>query len=193
MPEVLETMTLQYRWSGVTGTVQVEIGVNDDPAALGCAEFARGFPYCRATISPPARGYLDALGWVQLLSWTHPGEDFRIDPFAPLGEVSHPFGFFGFAPTLFDAPHTDLDLVDSNFVAHSFLCGLGGDLLEFRREARAVLGFSWGFSVRDRQKEILPPASLGPADWDHHRDYLREAHPGWSFAPGFSEDSVGDP
>jgi hypothetical protein len=193
LPSAPETLMLQYRWSGVEGAVQVEIGVNDDPATLGCEEFARGFPYCRATISPPAGGYADALGWIQLISWTHLGEGFRTDHFEPLGDASHPFCFFGYAPTLFDAPHSDLDLVVSDFVAHTFLCGLGGRLLEFRREARAVLGFSWGFTIRDRRLEISPSAVLGPADWDRHRDHLREAHPGWSFAPGFSEDPSGDP
>jgi hypothetical protein len=139
-------------------------------------------------VTPPAAGYAEALGWIQLIDWIHVGEGFRIDPFAPLGEISHPFGFFGFAPTLFDAPHTDDELDDdSHLVAHSFLCGLGGELLEFRKEARAVLGFSWGFSVRDGEFEIFGPAALGAAEWDRHHDYLREAHPGWSFARGYSE------
>jgi hypothetical protein len=182
-----ETVTFPYRWAGVEGAVQVELGVNDDPAAFGCAEFARGFPYCRATLSPPAVGYGDALGWIQLVSWTGITEGFQIDPFAPLGAASHPFAFFGFAPTLFDAPHDDGRL-DSDFIAHSFLCGLGGELLALRKEARAVLGFSWGFSIRDRRIENFGPAALGPGDWDRHRDYLRENHEGWSFAPGFVED-----
>ena len=193
LPSAPETLKLPYRWAGIEGEVEVEIGVNDDPAALGCEEFARGFPYCRATVGPPARGYADALGWVQLVSWTHLGEGFQIDPFAPLGEISHPFGFYGFSPTLFDAPHTDIDLVDSDFVAHSFLCGLGGRLLEFRHEARAVLGFSWSFSFRDREIEIPSPAALGPDDWNAHRLTLEESHPGWSFAVGFHESAEGDP
>jgi hypothetical protein len=187
LPGAPETLTLPYRWAGVDGAVQAEVGVNDDPAALGCSEFARGFPYCRATVTPPAAGYAEALGWVQLIEWTHIAAGFRIDPFLPLGEISHPFGFFGFAPTLFDAPHTDDERRDSDFIAHSFLCGLGGELLEFRREARAVLGFSWGFSIRDREFEIFGPAVLGPEEWDRHHDYLRQAHPAWSFASGFAE------
>jgi hypothetical protein len=186
LPDAPETITLPYRWAGVEGHVQAEVGVNDDPDALGCSEFARGFPYFRATVTPPARGYADALGWVQLVNWDLLAEGFRIDPFVPLGEVSHPFGFFGFAPTMFDAPHDD-GRRDSEFVAHSFLCGLGGELLDFRREARAVLGFSWGFSMRDQKIEIFGAAALDPADWDRHHPYLREAHPGWSFASGFVE------
>lgn len=184
-------LELPFRWEGVDCLVAVEVGVNDDPAALGCGEDALGFPYCRATVSPPAAGYADAMGWVQLVDWTHMGRGFRIDPFAPLGEVSHPFGFFGFAPTMFDAPHHDEERRDDDFLAHSFLCGLGGELFEFRREARAVVGFEWGFSIRERRIEIADPAPLGPGEWDRHRAYLRESHPAWSFGEGFQESRLG--
>jgi hypothetical protein len=180
---------LPYRWGGVEGSVDAEVGVNDDPAALGCAELARGFPYFRATLAPPARGYGDALGWVQLVEWPQVfgSGGFRIDPFAPLGDVSHPFGFYGFSPTMFDAPHTDVE-ADSEFVAHCFLCGLGGELLEMRREAVAVLGIRWGFRRRGARFESFGLDALSAADWDRHRDYLASAFPGWTFAPGFSAD-----
>lgn len=179
-------LSIPFERAGVAGTVAVEVGVNDDPAALGCPVWARGFPWCRATIEPPARGYADTLGWIQLVDWEQAGEGFLIDPFAPLGQIPHPFCFFGWAPTLFDAPHTDTPLQTSDFVAHSFLCGLGPEPLDGHYEADAVLGFSWGFHVRDGQLEIEGPALLSPEAWDGHHDYLRESHPGWSFIPGFT-------
>ena len=190
-----ERLRLPYRWGRVEGTVAVELGVNDDPAALGCAEFARGFPYCRATVEPPARGYAEALGWVQVIDWPPFGPGFRVDTYMPLGKVPHPFGFFGFAPTLFDAPHTD-EPEDTRFLAHSFLAGLGGDLFAFEdetepQEVRAILGFSWGYAKRGSEVEIIGLRRLGPDDWDSHREYLRSAHPGWSFAPGFREGPLG--
>ena len=190
LPNAPATLSIPYRWEGVRGAVEVELGVNDDPAALGCAEVARGFPYCRA-VTPPALGYADALGWVQLIEWDHLGPGFRIDTFQPLGQVSHPFGFFGFAPTMFDAPHHDAERLDSDFVAHSFLCGIGGELLEMRKEVRAVLGFSWRFSIRNGEIEIFPPEVLGPEDWDRHHEYLRGSHPSWSFFPGFARGRLG--
>ena len=125
-------LSLPFERGAAAGTVEVEVGVNDDPAALGCSEYARGFPWCRATLAPPARGYADALGWIQLVDWELVAEGFVIDPFMPLGEISHPFGFFGFAPTHFDAPHTDTELRHSDFVAHTFLCGLGPEPLGLR-------------------------------------------------------------
>lgn len=200
-PGAPATLTLPYRWGEVEGTVAVEIGVNDDPAALGCEGFARGFPYCRATLSPPARGYGDALGWIQMLEWPLVWEGYRTDPFSPLMPLPerdsppsaskglHPFSFYGFAPTFFDAPHTDR-VRYATFAAQTFLAGLGGPLLELRHEARALVGFNWGFTTSERGIEIFEPAVLGPEDWDRHRDYLGEAYPDWSFAPGFAADAL---
>ncbi|HUB99187.1 MAG TPA: hypothetical protein VMS11_05130 [Solirubrobacterales bacterium] len=179
-------LSIPFERDGAAGAVDAEVRVNDDPASLGCPPCARGFAWCRATVQFDARGYSDPLGWVQLVDWEQMGEGFQIDPFAPLGRISHPFCFFGWEPTLFDAPHTDTPLQTSDFVAHSFLCGLGPEPLAGRFEADAVLGFSWGFRVREGEFEIEGPALLAPEDWDRHRDYLTAAHPGWTFIPGFT-------
>jgi hypothetical protein len=180
-------MRLQFDRAGIEGTVEVEVGVNGDQAALGCPDYARGFPCCRATVSPPARGYADFLGWVQLVSSTDLYGEFRIDPFEPLGEPTHPLCFYGFAPVLFDAPHRE-HRDDTDFVAHSFLCGLAGGVLSGKREIEAILGFSWGFRIRQRRIEIDPPNHLEASDWDGHLAYLRASFPGWSFRPGFCRE-----
>jgi hypothetical protein len=175
---------IEFERAGRDCAIEVEVAVNDDPEQLGCPDYARGFPRCRAVISPPARGYADFLGWVQLVdSDLHPG-GFHLDYFEPLGFVPHPFAVYGFAPVLFDAPHTNLPNWD--FLAHSFLCGLGEDPLDASREIDAILGFSWGFRKRAGEIEIFGPAQLGPEDWDRHRDYLRKTYPRWAFRPGFS-------
>jgi hypothetical protein len=186
-PELLspKRLELPYRWNGVEGEVRVEIGVNDDPAGYGCEEVSRGFPYCRATIHPPARGYGEMLGWIQIVDTDEDRPGFRHDRFDPLGDAAHPFGFFGFSPTLFDLPHTYRE--NWNFHAHTFLCGLGGKLLEMRKEARAILGFSWGFSKRGEEIEYLEPAALGPEAWDGHQEYLHGRFRSWSFTPGFHQ------
>lgn len=183
-------MELPYRWNDTEGRVRVEVRVNDDPAAIGCDEMARGFPFCHATVDHPAVGYADMLGWVQLVRSSAREGGFFLDYFEPLGYVPHPFGFYGLEPSLFDAPHTD-ELETWDFLAHSFLCGLGGELLEFRREVRAVLGFSWGFSKRGSEIENLRPGALGATDWDDHLDYLSGAYPDWKFAPGFHRHPLG--
>jgi hypothetical protein len=175
---------IEFDRAGAPGLVEVEVGVNERPAELGCPDYARGFPCCRATVSPAARGYADFLGWVQLAdSDLHRG-GFHLDYFEPLGPVPHPFAFYGFAPTLFDAPHSD----DENwcFLVHSFLCGLGTGALDGRNEIDAVLGFSWGFQKSGGEIRIDGPSLLSPSDWDRHHAYLRAAYPAWSFLSGFS-------
>src|SRR6266576_5919559 len=156
-----QTIELPYRWADIEGSVRVELRENDDPAALGCPELARGFPYCRATVEPSGNGYADFFGWVQLVDLKHfsksplvmhSGMGFEIDPYMPLGLLPYPFTFFGLAPTFFDAPHTDENW---DFIAHSFLCGMGGELHEVRRETRAILGISWGFSKQRPEFEFF--------------------------------------
>jgi hypothetical protein len=177
-------LEIPYRWRESEGRVQVEIRVNDDPEAYGCAEIARGFPVCTAKVEHPAIGYADMLGWVQLVSRSDTTGRFAIDPLELLTETTHPFGYFGIAPTLFDNPHTD-EPENWDFFAHTFLCGLGGELLEFRREIRAVLGFSWGLRKRGGQVDFLEPTQLSAGEWNEHRDYLAAAYENWSFAEGF--------
>jgi hypothetical protein len=177
------TLALPFRWAGRDGEVQVAIRENDDPAALGCEEFARGFPVIRATITPISRGYSDMLGWVQLVDDSWHGGGFHADGFEPFGEFPHPFSYYGVSPTLFDAPHFDGE--DFDFLAHTFLCGLGGELLEFRQEVRAVLGFSWGCRKRGSEIELFEPQALAAPSWDRHREYLARTYPQWTFAPGF--------
>jgi hypothetical protein len=183
-------LEMPFRWGAFEGRVQAEVGVNDDPAALGCSEIARGFPYCRATVEHPGIGYADVLGWVQLVESSLHEPGFHLDSFEPLGPVSHPFALYGWSPTLFDAPHSSEG--DWDFLAHSFLCGLGGELLEFRREVRAVLGFGWGFSKRGPRIEPFGPTRLAPQDWDGHREYLARRYGEWTFAAGFFQHSLDD-
>jgi hypothetical protein len=187
-PQPPMTLALPFRWAGRDGEVSVEIAQNHDPTALGCDEFARGFPVCRATVAPPSRGYGDMLGWIQLVDDSYHADGFHADAFEPLGPPSHPFGFYGVSPTLFDAPHADAENFD--FLAHSFLCGLGGTLLEYRHEARAVVGFSWGCRKRGSLIELMALEPLPPESWDAHRDYLERTFPRWTFAPGFWQDPV---
>jgi hypothetical protein len=182
-PQPTRTLALPFSWTGREGEVRVEISENDDPAGLGCADFAHGFPVCRAMVAPPSRGYADMLGWVQLVDDSYHGGGFHADGFEPLGPLPHPFGFYGVSPTLFDAPHYDGENFD--FLAHTFLCGLGGELLEYRREVRAVLGFSWGCTKRGPEIEFLGPAALPPGSWDAHREYLSRTFPGWTIAAGY--------
>jgi len=176
-------MQLAFTLAGARGHVTIAVAVNTDPEELGCRPAARGFPYCSASLDHPARGYAAALGWIQLVRSTDgstAGESFEMDPFEPLGRVDHPFAFFGFLPTLFDAPSRE-PLSDMDWTAHSFLCQLG----EQDREAQAITGFSWGFFIRDKTITLWGPDPLAPEDWEMHHPVLAREHPRWSFASGF--------
>jgi hypothetical protein len=129
-------------------------------------------------------GYKAALGWVQLVRSTDgasAGKEFETDPFEPLGPTPHPFCFFGFAPRLFDAPAPRRSREDMDWRAESFLCFVPMN----RRETRAILGFSWGFTIRAEAISLTPPAPLAPEEWDKHRTLLRREHPAWTFATGY--------
>jgi hypothetical protein len=176
---------LSFALRGLRGRVEVSVEPNADPAALGCPPHAEGFPVCTATVDYEGRGYTAALGWIQLVRSTDGdsgGERFELDPFEPLGATAHPFCWFGLAPTLFDAPSRS-SRAPLEWAAHSFLAFIG----EHGREARAALGFHWGFSIRDGEVSIAVPGALAGEEWDAHLPLLRREHAGWEFAAGYRD------
>lgn len=176
-------MQWSFMLDGERGSVDVVVEVNTDPEAMGCGPAARGFPYCEASVIHSARGYAAALGWVQLVRSTDGasgGKSFEMDPFTSLGPVSHPFAFFGFLPTLFDAPSRE-QVRELDWTAHSFLTRFG----EGDRTVEAILGFTWGFAMSGGAITPRGPGRLRPQDWDEHLAILTLEYPGWSFAPGF--------
>jgi len=178
-----DALAFEFEREGVPVQVRVALRANQDPAATGCPDFARGFPVMEATIEPPARGYQDLLGWIQLIDAPHDfGEQPRLDSLEMLSEVSHPFGYFGHAPTAFDAPHRD-NYPDMDWVSHTFLAGIAGIHLPF--EARAILGFRWGYSIRDGEVSIIGLSALDASAWDAFLPFLHEKCPAWTFAPHF--------
>jgi len=182
-------MEIPFRWWDSEGTVRVKMTANDDPAYLGCSGIAHGFPCCKAEVDFPDRGYASSFGWVTLVK-DGPGVEFSID-LRPQFNQEHPFGYFADRPRFFDGPHTDHP--DWDFLAHTFLCSLGGELLEFRKEVRAILGFSWGYAKRGLAIEVSGPGLLSTEDWGAHREYLEQTYCGeieeadrkWSLVPGF--------
>jgi hypothetical protein len=177
-------MRLDFVLHGHSGYIQVEFGLNTDPTLFGASPGAAGLPYLQASVTHPARGYLARTGWVQLVRSTDNrsgGSAFEMDPLEILGEASHPFCYYGVAPTLFDAPARD-DRSTLDWLAHSFLTYLAG---KDRREVRAVLGFGWGFRIRGGVVTAIEPSSLPHEDWDAHRALLTREYPGWRFGSGF--------
>jgi hypothetical protein len=132
------------------------------------------------------------------------GHRFEMDPFELLGEVSHPFGFFGIRPTLFDAPSRDSEAT-LEWTAHSFLTSVNSRLsdreserigalpaeeqpaaaMKLLKELGALLGFSWGFTLEDGRASIVPAAALDQEAWNAHLPQLAATYPEWSFTANF--------
>jgi hypothetical protein len=178
---------LDFGLRGIPGYVEVSLEANTAPAALGCGPEAEDFPVCTARVAYAAGGYNAALGWIQLVRSTDGaggGDRFELDPFEPLGRSPNPFCWFGFAPTLFDAPSRTVR-EPMEWTAHSFLCFIASGTRG--PEARAILGFSWGFVIKDDTVLLEGPASIAPAEWDRHVPLLRSEHPVWDFAAGYRD------
>jgi hypothetical protein len=176
---------LSFTLRDLPGRVDVSVEPNAAPEALGCPPHAEGFPVCTASVEYAGRGYAGALGWIQVVRSSDgegSGERFELDPFEPLGPTTHPFCWFGFGPTLFDAP-SRVEREPLQWVAHRFL----GFIADEGHEARAVVGFDWGFSIADGVISIAAPGPLGSDAWDVHLPLLRHEHPGWGFAAGYRD------
>ena len=87
-----------------------------------------------------------------------------------------------YAARLFDAPARP-SREDLEWGAETFLCFVPMEV--DRREARAILGFSWGFSIREAAISLTPPIRLAPLEWDKHHPLLGREHPAWAFASGY--------
>lgn len=184
------SLTLGFEHLGEPGRVSVVCEPNDDPEAVGKGADARGFPMCTATIAFPGRGYRSLLGWIQLVRSTDnesSGAAFEIDPARFFEDSRAPFCFYGFAPTLFDAPSRD-DRSELDWVAHTFLAFVPRDRGS-TKAAVPLLGFSWGFRIDDRGTITLArPGRLSAEDWLGHVPYLKRTYPTWSFpAPAVIE------
>jgi hypothetical protein len=187
---IFAIMEIEFRRDGERGHVSVSCVPNDDPAAFGNGEDARGLPVCTATIDYPGRGYRGFFGWVQLVRSTDnafAGRAFEMDPVRFFEDSPAPYCWYGFKPILFDAPSRN-HRRPLDWLAHSFLAFTpGGD--HAQKQVVPLLGFSWGFVIGDHGRVTLTPVRrLTADDWKSHLLHLRRCYPGWKFAapPSFT-------
>jgi hypothetical protein len=179
-------MLLPFSLRGNPGRVSVAVDATRSPNDLGAAQGAMGLAHCHATIDYAGRGYAGLMGWIQLVRSTDnssAGVRFEMDPLMLVGEVPHPFAFFGIAPTLFDAPSRQ-SRNELDWLAHSFLCRIK-EIEDDIRTVQAITGFSWGFGIASGEATVDPAHALQPTDWNQHLALLHEQHPGWRFLSGF--------
>jgi len=187
----VDDLRIDFLLRGINGHIDVSIGPNTDPAALGYSilsyglpvDFAHGFPVCRATVSYPADGYAAVFGWTQMVRSTDAAtSEFEMDPIAIYSELETPFAWYGMRPELFDAPSRD-SREDMTWECHSYLC-ISSDAVLSRR-VEAVAGFSWGFKIADGDFTFISAAQLGPSAWDGQLGLLRASYPSWAFDEGY--------
>lgn len=178
-------MELPFTHLGHEGRVLVSVATTVVPTALGARDGAIDLANCTATVEYAGRGYLQLLGWIQLVRSrdnSFAGRRFEMDPFDPFGlyeAAPSPYCWYGIVPTLFDAPSRD-DRSRLDWLAHSFLAA--SPLRGNRRTVSPIVGFSWGFEVKeDGVVALKPTASLDAADWQSHLAYLRDSYRGWQF------------
>lgn len=186
----MTVLTLPFVLRGASGFVSAEVRPNDEPAAVGSnlvdaeapAGAAQGFPVCRATVAYPLQGYLQAMGWVQLVQSSDgegPGR-YEVDPLALHREANTPYAFFGLAPDLFDAPFRSGRPVMS-WQARSYLCASPDGVVS--RAALPVAAFTWGFTISETgAAPVLRSAQPLPLrTWAEHASVLHVQYPGWRF------------
>ncbi len=172
-------MILDFLHLGLTGTVTVDVAANTAPDSLGGDHHNQGFPTCRATVRYQGGGYLAMMGWIQLVRSTDTAsQKFDMDPYLLFPDIDSPYAFYGHQPTLFDGPgrtHRD----DTDWLAHSFLAATP---IEYKaRQVSPLVGFSWGFTIRNATVGAVAPKPLPPAAWDEHLPYLSASYPHWRF------------
>jgi hypothetical protein len=163
------------------GSVEVDVGANTEPLSFGVRDDGQRFPACKAKVRYAGGGYHAMFGWIQLVRSTDAAAvEFEMDPFVLFPDIDSPYCFYGYKPTLFDAPgrsHRE----DMDWVAHSFL---GATPIEHgAREVLPLQGFSWGFSIRNGVIQLASARPLTPSEWINHIPYLRAAYPNWQFTP----------
>jgi len=179
-------LDVAFKLRSIQGHVSIAYARNDRPDQVGSGAASFGFPVCHATVNYPARGYNAVLGWVQLVRSgdnTSHGRAFEIDPLEFLGDVPHPFCWIGVSPDMFDAPSRS-PRHDLDWTAHTFLCVPEGSTSS-GLSVHALLGFAWGFRIRNDDIHLVPPTPLGAKDWDQHVNVLASRYPSWRFAEGF--------
>ncbi len=185
--------SIPFELRGLSGTVEVEYLVNEDPARWGYpilelesfdVERARGAPVTRATVDYPAEGYAAEMAWIQIVEHrTAPAEPEIIVDVAPQMEASRaamPYMAFGVRPTFFDAPGTDDP--EYEFHAVAFLTASPDALMT--PVVGPLCGFKWGYRVVASDPRIAPLEPAGDDDWAWVKAQLEGRYPRWTFLDG---------
>jgi hypothetical protein len=181
-------MSLPFESHGRSGQAQVSYGVVDDPDGFGFGLLnvglephqPIGFPVLQADIDFDGKGYAALFGWLQVIHNTAGGagaaDEVDLPPFLLGGEM--PMMYFGYLPTMFDAP-ANPQHPDGEWSAFTFLTAIP-DLVR-SRSLHALTGFRWGYRLAHGRPTPLPVRPVGPDDWQVRRPLLTRTFPTWTF------------
>ncbi len=175
-------LSIPFALELLAGRIEVTIAPSTAPESIGCPPWELGFPVCEAAVTTTARGYAALMGWVQLVAMRSPPAtrfEWTADPLEIYGGLNTPFGFYGIAPTLFDAPSRRDRTRSLEWRAESYLCVAPSSPMT--REALPVAAFSWGFTMANGEISIAEPHPIPLSTWTGHVQLLESEYPGWVF------------
>lgn len=126
-------LDIEFRHHGYMGWTYVSSGRNRGVRSSGFPAISekftdsmvRCFPVIQASVSFQGKGYEAMFGWLQVIShdFGHGEEDFSVDLAEQFSEFRNPFCYYGYKPTLYDAPRHAAEVLKV-WKAYSFLCPL---------------------------------------------------------------------
>lgn len=193
-PAATEVQSLDLEFSlshSRAGSVTASVKADNDPTKYGLqlifpdhdTNTLEGFPVCEATVSTVGtQGYGSIYGWIQMVRSGEPSAvsaaPWEMDPIPILAGLNTPFAWFGPEPKLFDAPmRTGVQELD--WTCHSFLTYIEDGLMS--KDVKPVLGFEWGFELRNGKPKLKVLRELQLSSWDEQLDLLESSFTGWKF------------
>lgn len=172
------------------GTVTFKVRPNDDPKKYGttllfpshAANDFLGFPVCEGVVQSEQSGYASMYGWIQLVRGCDTVLDDRtaweFDPLPVTQDIEWPFAWFGPDAALFDGP-ARVGAREHDWAARSFLTYIEDGVMT--KVVRPIMGFEWGFTVRDGVISIKETTRLAGDQWNEHVSFLGGKFPSWTF------------
>ena len=197
-PAKSESINLEFRHHGHMGWVHVTVSRNHGVLSSGFTaiderftdSMVKGFPVMKAAVSFQGAGYEAMFGWLQVIShdYERGEEEFSVDIADQFREFMNPFCYYGYKPTLYDAPrHVAPGL--KVWKAYTFLCPLFLSGQERIRDIVPVAGFTWGYMLEGKSvSSILPPLSASPDEWATVRGNVSGSYREWSFNDWRNQD-----
>lgn len=205
----IQHLTLPFSSRSQAGLISIAIQPNNDTEhAFGldliypgtALSELQGFPVLHGSItypipSSPYTGYDALFGWIQFVQDVSAdgGGNWTMDVYPFAKDINTPFGYWGFNPSVFDAPAKPL--ADDGtaekvaWTAQAFLCVLPDAGISKNVTVIPGAAITWGFDVSvegknssERQIVVRKPETIEvKSEWPQRLPLLREMYPEWTF------------